>query len=91
MVLGVSIERTIAVAWALSITITTVGGMLLAMSSGGASISIKDTGIIILAAVVFAVETASTGGVSFRESCRGMRIRASRCVRCRTVRTVSRR
>ncbi|PSQ13454.1 branched-chain amino acid ABC transporter permease [Halobacteriales archaeon QS_8_69_73] len=53
MVLGVSIERTIAVAWALSITITTVGGVLLAMSSGGASISIKDTGIIILAAVVF--------------------------------------
>ena len=53
MVLGVSIERTIAVAWALSITITTVGGMLLAMSSGGASVSIEDTGIIILAAVVF--------------------------------------
>ena len=54
MVLGVSIERTVAVAWALSITITTIGGVLLAMSSGGASTtSIKTTGIIILAAVVF--------------------------------------
>ena len=53
MVLGVSIERTVAVAWALSITITTIGGVLLAMSSGGASVSIKTTGIIILAAVVF--------------------------------------
>ena len=30
MVLGVSIERTIAVAWALSITITTIGGVLVA-------------------------------------------------------------
>jgi branched-chain amino acid transport system permease protein len=53
MVLGVSIERTIAVAWALSIGVTAIGGMLLAMSSGGASFSIGTTGIIIFAAVVF--------------------------------------
>lgn len=53
MVLGVSIERTIAVAWALSIGITAIGGMLLAVSTGGASTSIETTGIIIFAAVVF--------------------------------------
>ncbi len=53
MVLGVSIERTIAVAWALSITITTVGGVLLAVRGRGPSFSIAATGIIILAAVVF--------------------------------------
>ncbi|MFT4882515.1 MAG: branched-chain amino acid transport system permease protein [Natronomonas sp.] len=53
MVLGVSIERTIALAWALSIGITAIGGMLLAMSSGGAGFAIETTGIIIFAAVVF--------------------------------------
>jgi branched-chain amino acid transport system permease protein len=53
MVLGVSIERTIALAWALSIGITAIGGVLLAMSSGGAGFSIVATGIIIFAAVVF--------------------------------------
>ena len=53
MVLGVSIERTIAVAWALSITITTIGGVLLAVSTQGPSPRIATTGIIILAAVVF--------------------------------------
>ena len=53
MVLGVSIERTIALAWTLSITITAVGGMLLAMAVGGAAFSIETTGIIIFAAVVF--------------------------------------
>ena len=53
MVLGVSIEWSIALAWTISITITTIGGILLAMSSGGASFSIETTGIIIFAAVVF--------------------------------------
>ncbi|MFQ3318986.1 MAG: branched-chain amino acid transport system permease protein [Natronomonas sp.] len=53
MVLGVSIERTIALAWALSIGITAIGGMLLAMSSGGAGFAIETTGIVIFAAVVF--------------------------------------
>ncbi|PSQ56850.1 branched-chain amino acid ABC transporter permease [Halobacteriales archaeon SW_8_68_21] len=52
MVLGVSIERTIALAWTLSIAITAIGGILLATSSGGAAVSIEDTGIIIFAAVV---------------------------------------
>jgi len=53
MVLGVSIERTIALAWTISIAITAAGGILLAMSSGGAAFSIENTGIIIFAAVVF--------------------------------------
>jgi len=53
MVLGVSIERTVALAWTLSIGITAIGGMLLAMSQGGAAFSIETTGIIIFAAVVF--------------------------------------
>lgn len=53
MVLGVSVERTIALAWTLSIAITAVGGMLLAMAVGGAAFSIETTGIIIFAAVVF--------------------------------------
>lgn len=53
MILGVSIERTIALAWTISIAITAVGGILLAMSSGGAGFSIEATGIIIFAAVVF--------------------------------------
>ncbi len=53
MVLGVSVERTIAVAWTLSIAITAIGGMLLATSTGGASFSVINVGIIIFAAVVF--------------------------------------
>ena len=53
MVLGVSIEGTIALAWTISIAITAIGGILLAMSSGGAGFSIEATGIIIFAAVVF--------------------------------------
>lgn len=53
MVLGVSIKRTIALAWTISIAITIVGGILLAMSSAGAAFSIRETGIIIFAAVVF--------------------------------------
>lgn len=53
MVLGVSIERTIIIAWALSISITSIGGILLAMASGGAGFSIESVGIIIFAAVVF--------------------------------------
>ena len=53
MALGVSIERTIAVAWAVSIAVTAIGGMLLAMSFGGAGFAIEATGIIIFAAVVF--------------------------------------
>jgi branched-chain amino acid transport system permease protein len=53
MVLGVSIERTIALAWTISITITAVGGILLAMSSDGAGFAIEATGITIFAAVVF--------------------------------------
>jgi branched-chain amino acid transport system permease protein len=52
MVLGVSIKRTIALAWTISIAITAIGGILLAVSSGGAAVSIEDTGIIIFAAVV---------------------------------------
>ncbi|MFC7073662.1 branched-chain amino acid ABC transporter permease [Halovenus rubra] len=53
MVLGVSIERTIVVAWALSIAITSIGGILLAMSSGGAGFTIGDVTILVFAAVVF--------------------------------------
>jgi branched-chain amino acid transport system permease protein len=53
MVLGVSIERTIALAWTISIAITAIGGILLAMSSSGAGFSIEATGITIFAAVVF--------------------------------------
>lgn len=53
MVLGVSIERTIVIAWTLSIAITAIGGMLLAMSAGGAGFTIETVGIIIFAAVVF--------------------------------------
>ncbi|MFC7057945.1 branched-chain amino acid ABC transporter permease [Halovenus salina] len=53
MVLGVSIERTIVVAWALSIAITSIGGILLAMSSGGAGFTIGDITILVFAAVVF--------------------------------------
>ncbi|WP_338730099.1 branched-chain amino acid ABC transporter permease [Haladaptatus sp. DJG-WS-42] len=53
MALGVSIERTIIIAWTLSITITAIGGILLAMANGGAGFAIETTGIIILVAVVF--------------------------------------
>lgn len=53
MVLGISIERTILLAWALSIAITSVGGLLFAMSAGGAGFTIEAVGILIFAAVVF--------------------------------------
>jgi branched-chain amino acid transport system permease protein len=53
MVLDVSIERTIVIAWALSIAITSIGGILLAMSSGGAGFTIGNVTILIFAAVVF--------------------------------------
>lgn len=53
IVLGVSIEQTIALAWTISIAVTAIGGILLAMSNGGAAFSIETTGIIIFAAVVF--------------------------------------
>jgi branched-chain amino acid transport system permease protein len=53
MVLGVSIERTIIIAWTLSIAITAIGGILLAMSTGGAGFTIEAVGIVIFAAVVF--------------------------------------
>lgn len=53
MVLGVSIERTIIITWAISIAITSIGGMLLAMSAGGAGFTIEAVGILIFAAVVF--------------------------------------
>lgn len=53
MVLGISIERTIVIAWTLSIAITAIGGILFSMANGGASISIEAVGIIIFAAVVF--------------------------------------
>lgn len=52
MALGVSIERNILVAWTLSIVITVVGGMLLAMSRGGAGMAIEHVGILILTAVI---------------------------------------
>jgi branched-chain amino acid transport system permease protein len=53
MVLGISIERTIVLAWVLSIAITTLGGVLLGMSRGGVALGIEHVGIIIFAAVVF--------------------------------------
>lgn len=53
MVLGISIERTIVLAWALSIAITSIGGLLFAMSAGGAGFTIEAVGILIFAAVVF--------------------------------------
>lgn len=54
MVLGVSIERTIVIAWAISLGITAVGGVLLSMSAGGAAIGpLEAVGILIFAAVVF--------------------------------------
>lgn len=52
MALGVSIERNIMIAWTISIVVTVVGGMLLAMSRGGAGMAIEHVGIIILAAVI---------------------------------------
>lgn len=53
MVLGVSIERTIVVAWAISLTITSIGGVLLAMSSSGWSFApYTNVGILVFAAVV---------------------------------------
>ena len=53
MVLGVSIERTTILSWAISIAITSVGGILLAMSQAGTSFGIYGVGILIFAAVVF--------------------------------------
>lgn len=53
MVLGVSIERTILLSWALSIAITSIGGLLFAMSAGGAGFTIEAVGVLIFAAVVF--------------------------------------
>ncbi|MGM0718288.1 MAG: ABC transporter permease subunit [Halobacteriota archaeon] len=53
MVLGISIERTILLSWALSIAITSIGGLLFAMSAGGAGFTIEAVGILIFAAVVF--------------------------------------
>lgn len=67
MVLGVSIERTIVIAWALSIAITAIGGILLAMSSGGAGFTIADVTILVFAAVVFggldSIPGAFIGGI----------------------------
>lgn len=67
MVLGVSIERTIVIAWALSIAITSIGGILLAMSSGGAGYTIADVTILVFAAVVFggldSIPGAFIGGI----------------------------
>lgn len=53
IMLGISIRRTIVIAWTLSIAITVLGGMLLAVSRGGASLGIESVVIIIFAAVVF--------------------------------------
>jgi branched-chain amino acid transport system permease protein len=67
MVLGVSIERTIVIAWALSIAITSIGGILLAMSSGGVGYTIADVTILVFAAVVFggldSIPGAFIGGI----------------------------
>lgn len=67
MVLGVSIERTIVIAWALSIAITSIGGILLAMSSGGAGFTIGNVTILVFAAVVFggldSIPGAFVGGI----------------------------
>jgi len=52
MVLGVSINLTIIISWAIGITITMLGGVLLAMSQGSASFGIYTVGILIFAAVV---------------------------------------
>lgn len=52
MALGVSIERNIMIAWTLSVFITVIGGILLAMARGGAGMAIEHVGIIILAAVI---------------------------------------
>lgn len=52
MVLGISIERNILIAWVLSCVITMVGGMLFAMSRGGAAMSIDWVGIVIFTAVI---------------------------------------
>jgi len=67
MVMGVSIERTIVLAWALSIAITSVGGILLAMQAGSAGFSIGDVTILVFAAVVFggldSIPGAFIGGI----------------------------
>lgn len=52
MALGVSIERNILIAWTISIVITVIGGMLLAMSNGGAGMAVEHVGILILTAVI---------------------------------------
>lgn len=50
--LGVSMERTIVIAWSISIVITFIGGILLGIATGGAGFSIEVVGIIIFAAVI---------------------------------------
>lgn len=53
MVLGVSVERTIVIAWAISLTITAIGGVLFAMSTSGWSFGpYQNIGILVFAAVV---------------------------------------
>jgi branched-chain amino acid transport system permease protein len=52
LMLGISIRRTIVIAWSISIFITILGGLLLGMTRGGAALSIGSIGIIIFAAVV---------------------------------------
>lgn len=53
MLLGISISQATKIAWVLSITITVVGGILLAMSLGGATFAFEIVIVLIFAAAIF--------------------------------------
>jgi branched-chain amino acid transport system permease protein len=53
MLLGISISQATKIAWMISITITMVGGILLAMSLGGATFAFEVVLILVFAAAIF--------------------------------------
>lgn len=53
MLLGISISQATKIAWMISITITMIGGILLAMSLGGATFAFEVVLILVFAAAIF--------------------------------------
>lgn len=53
MLLGISISEATKIAWMISITITMIGGILLAMSLGGATFAFEVVLILVFAAAIF--------------------------------------
>lgn len=53
MLLGISISQATKIAWVLSITISIVGGILLAMSLGGSTFAFEIVLILVFAAAIF--------------------------------------